>query len=135
MPKVHNIGPVFVQVTRFPYEWGNRLIVRGWSQEIEEPYRTATPFIVRLPKYHGLVLGKWGAMKEEEEALSGALARREVTYDDFTEEAGWTPAPDSDREASVDGLYSRFDLMDGASNVYNREEHLNVAEASESSRS
>ena len=68
MPKVHNVGSLFVQVTRFPYEWGNKLVVRGWSQEIEEPYRTAVPFIVRLPKYHGLVLGRWGAMKEEEEA-------------------------------------------------------------------
>ena len=120
MPKVHNIGPMFIQVTRFPYEWGNKVVVRGWSQEIEEPYRTATPFIVRLPKYHGLVLGKWGAMKDEEEALSGALARREVTYDDFTEEAGWTPATESNRETSVEGLYSRFDLMDGAVNVYIR---------------
>jgi hypothetical protein len=73
-------------------------------------------------------------MKEEEEALSGALARREVTYDDFTEEAGWTPATESNRETSVDGLYSRFDLMDGASNVYNREEHIYMAETSESSR-
>jgi hypothetical protein len=131
MPKVHNIGPVFVQVTRFPYEWGNKLVVRGWSQEIEEPYRTAVPFIVRLPKYHGLVLGRWGAMKEEEEALSGALARREVTYDDFTEEAGWTPATESNRETSVEGLYSRFDLMDGAVNVYDWQTHLDMAEAPE----
>ena len=131
MPKVHNIGPVFVQVTRFPYEWGNKLVVRGWSQEIEEPYRTATPFIVRLPKYHGLVLGRWGAMKEEEEALSGALARREVTYDDFTEEAGWTPATESNRETSVEGLYSRFDFMDGAVNVYDWQTHLDMAEAPE----
>jgi hypothetical protein len=131
MPKVHNIGPVFVQVTRFPYEWGHKFVVRGWTQEIEEPFRTSNPFIVRLPKYHGLVLGKWGAMKEEEEALSGALARREVTYDDFTEEAGWTPATESNRETSVDGLYSRFDLMDGAVNVYDRQTHLDMAEAPE----
>jgi hypothetical protein len=131
MPKVHTLGPLFVQVTRFPYEWGNKVVVRGWSQEIEEPYRTATPFIVRLPKYHGLVLGKWGAMKEEEEALSGALARREVTYDDFTEEAGWTPATESNRETSIDGLYSRFDLMDGAVNVYDRQTHFDMAEAPE----
>jgi hypothetical protein len=131
MPKVHTLGPLFVQVTRFPYEWGNKVVVRGWSQEIEEPYRTATPFIVRLPKYHGLVLGKWGAMKEEEEALSGALARREVTYDDFTEEAGWTPATESNRETSIDGLYSRFDFMDGAVNVYDRQTHFDMAEAPE----
>lgn len=131
MPKVHTLGPLFVQVTRFPYEWGNKVVVRGWSQEIEEPYRTATPFIVRLPKYHGLVLGKWGAMKEEEEALSGALARREVTYEDFTEEAGWTPATESNRETSIDGLYSRFDFMDGAVNVYDRQTHFDMAEAPE----
>ena len=131
MPKVHNIGPLFLQVTRFPYEWGHKVVVRGWSQEIEEPYRTAKPFIVRLPKYHGLVLGKWGAMKDEEEALSGALARREVTYDDFTEEAGWTPAPESNRETSIHGLHSRFDLMDGASNVYDWQTHLDMAEAPE----
>jgi hypothetical protein len=131
MPKVHTLGPLFVQVTRFPYEWGNKVVVRGWSQEIEEPYRTATPFIVRLPKYHGLVLGKWGAMKEEEEALSGALARREVTYDDFTEKAGWTPATESNRETSIDGLYSRFDFMDGAVNVYDRQTHFDMAEAPE----
>ena len=118
-------------MTRFPYEWGNKLVVRGWSQEIEEPYRNATPFIVRLPKYHGLVLGRWGAMKEEEEALSGALARREVTYDDFTEEAGWTPAPESNRETSSDGLHSRFDLMDGASNVYDWQTHLDLAKTPE----
>ena len=131
MPKVHNIGPLFVQVTRFPYEWGNKLVVRGWSQEIEEPYRTATPFIVRLPKYHGLVLGRWGAMKEEEEALSGALARREVTYDDFTEKAGWTPAPESNRETSVEGLHSRFDFMDGASNVHDWQTHIDLAKIPE----
>jgi len=131
MPKVHTLGPLFVQVTRFPYDWGNKLVVRGWSQEIEEPYRTATPFIVRLPKYHGLVLGRWGAMKEEEEALSGALARREVTYEDFTEEAGWTPATESNRETSIDGLYSRFDFMDGAVNVYDRQTHFDMAEAPE----
>jgi hypothetical protein len=70
-------------------------------------------------------------MKEEEEALSGALARREVTYDDFTEEAGWTPATESNRETSIDGLYSRFDLMDGAVNVYDRQTHFDMAEAPE----
>jgi len=128
MPQVHNIGPVFVQVTKFPYEWDNKVVVRGWTQEIEEPFRTAAPFIVRLPGYKALVLGKWTGVKTEEEALSGALERREVSYDDFTEEAGWTPAPDTDREAGSDNLYPRFDLMDGAVNVHDRETHLGMAE-------
>ena len=117
MPKVHNIGPVFVQVTNFPYQWGGKLLVRGWTQEIEEPFRTSEPYIVRLPKYKALVFGRWNGMKTEEEALNGALERRDVTYYDFTEEAGWT-APEQGGETSIQDLNSRFDLMDGAVNVH-----------------
>ena len=131
MPKVHNIGPVFVQVTKFPYEWGNKVVVRGWTQEIEEPFRTSKPFILRLPKFKALVCGRWTGVKDEEEALSGALETREVTYDDFTEEAGWTPAPDSDREAGGNNPYSRFDFMDGAVDVYDWKTHYNLAKTTE----
>jgi hypothetical protein len=132
MPKAHKIGPKhFVQLTNFPFKWGFKFIVRGWTQEIEPPYRTSTPFIVRLPRYKALVFGAWSGMKNEEEALSTALGRREVTYDDFTEEAGWTPAPDSDREASIDNLYSRFDFMDGAVDVYDWQTYHNLAKTAE----
>jgi len=132
MPKAHKIGPKhFVQLTNFPFKWGFKFIVRGWTQEIEPPYRTSNPFIVRLPRYKALVFGAWSGMKDEEEALSTALGRREVTYDDFTKEAGWTPAPDSDREASIDNLYSRFDLMDGAVDVYDWKTHYNLAKTTE----
>ena len=132
MPKAHKIGSKhFVQLTNFPFKWGFKFIVRGWTQEIEPPYRTSTPLIVRLPRYKALVFGAWSGMKDEEEALSTALGRREVTYDDFTEEAGWTPAPDSDREASIDNLYSRFDLMDGAVDVYDWQTYHNLAKTAE----
>ena len=117
MPKVHNIGPIFVQLTNFPYEWERKFIVRGWTQEIEEPYRTSKPYIVRLPKYKALVCGRWNGMKDEEAALNGALERRDVTYDDFTEEAGWT-APEQSGETSIQDLNSRFDFMDGAVDVH-----------------
>ena len=127
MPKVHNIGPLFIQFTKFPYEWDGKLSVRGWTQEIEEPYRTATPLVVRLPKYRALVLGRWSGMTTEEEALNGALERRDVTYDDFTEEAGWTPAPDQDREAGSHSLHSRFDFMDGAVNVHDWKDGFGMA--------
>ena len=70
-------------------------------------------------------------MKSEEEALNGALGRRDVTEDDFSEEAGWTPAPDSDREASIDNLYSRFDFMDGAVDVYDWQTYHNLAKTTE----
>ena len=130
MPKVHNIGPVFVQVTKFPYEWGSKVIVRGWTQEIEEPFRTSKPFILRLPKFKALVCGRWTGVKEEEEALSGALETREVTYDDFTEEAGWTPAPDSNREKSGEDFNTRLGAMDGTLNVHDWEMHNRLAEES-----
>lgn len=132
MPKAHKIGPKhFIQLTNFPFKWGFKFIVRGWTQEIEPPYRTSTPLIVRLPRYKALVFGAWSGMKDEEEALSTALGRREVTYDDFTKEAGWTPAPDSDREASIDNLYSRFDFMDGAVDVYDWQTYHNLAKTAE----
>ena len=130
MPKVHNIGPVFVQVTKFPYDWGNKVAVRGWTQEIEEPFRTAKPFILRLPNYKALVCGRWTGSKTEEEALSGALETREVTYDDFTEEAGWTPAPDSNREEGGKDFNTRLGAMDGTLDVHDWEMHNRLAEES-----
>lgn len=132
MPKVHNIGPkYFVQFTNFPFKWGFKVIVRGWTQEIEPPYRTSTPYIVRLPRYKALALGKWEGTRTEEEALNLALERRDLTYDDFSEEAGWTPAPDSDREAGGNNPYSRFDFMDGAVDVYDWQTYYNLAKTAE----
>lgn len=123
MPKAHNIGPLFVQLTKFPYEWDGKFVVRGWTQEIDEPFRTSEPLIFRLPNYKALVMGRWTGAKDEEDALNSALERRDVTYDDFTEEAGWTPAPDSDREESVDNFHPRLDSLDGALDVSDRKTH------------
>lgn len=131
MPKVHNIGPVFVQYTKFPYDWGKKVVVRGWTQEIEEPFRTSKPLILRLPNYKALVCGRWTGSKTEEEALNEALSRRDLTYDDFTEEAGWTPAPDSDREESSEDIYSRLNSVDGALDVYDWQVYYRMAEESE----
>lgn len=130
MPKVYDIGPIFVQITKFPYNWGNKVFVRGWTQEIEEPFRTSNPLILRLPKYKALVCGRWTGSKLEEEALTGALETREVTYDDFTEEAGWTPAPDSYREESSENSDSRLSSMDGAFDVHNWKMHNGLAKKS-----
>lgn len=96
MPKIHNIGPQhFFQVIKFPVQWGTKLSVRGWTQEIDEPFRTTDDaLIIRLPFYRALVVGKWTGTLDEESALERAIQRRDVTYDDFEEEKGWTPAPD-----------------------------------------
>ena len=131
MPKAHNIGSRFVQLTNFPYDWGNKVIVRGWTQEIEEPFRTSKPLIVRLPRYKALVFGRWSGMKSETEALSGALEARDASYEDFTEEAGWTPAPDTGRKESLTDIYSRFDYMDGAVDVHDWQVYYGLAKESE----
>jgi hypothetical protein len=131
MPKVHNIGSRFVQLTNFPYTWGNKLCVRGWTQEIDEPFRTSNPLIIRLPRYKALVFGRWTGLKTEEEAITSALNPREVTYDDFTEEAGWTPAPESYREESLDGVYSRPSDVDGTIDVYDWKTYHDLAKESE----
>ena len=128
MPKAHNIGPLFVQVTNFPYEWGTKVLVRGWTQEIEEPYRTATPLIVRLPKYKALVLGRWTGTKEETDALNAALGRRDVTYEDFTEEAGWVAPPDSTGEEGSLDFHPRLDSLDGALDVSDWQTHNDLPE-------
>ncbi len=96
MPKIHNIGPQhFFQIIKFPVKWENKFAVRGWTQEIDEPFRTTDrALIIRLPFYRALVIGKWTGTLDEEAALERAIQRRDVTYDDFAEEKGWTPAPD-----------------------------------------
>lgn len=134
MPQVHKIGAQrFVQVTNFPYEWGFKLLVRGWTQEIEEPFRTSTPIIIRLPRYKALVFGKWTGTKTEVDALQTALGAREAHENDFTEEKGWTPATDSDREESLNNLYARLNSMDGDFDVYDWQTYHLLAEESESS--
>lgn len=91
MPKVHNIGKHrFTQLIDFPVKWEGKLAVRGWTQEIEEPFRTAAPLIVRLPFHKALVFGKWtGTQSDEEAALNNAMQGRVLADEDFEE--GWTP--------------------------------------------
>lgn len=99
MPKVHNFGKTrFTQYIDFPVKWGWRLAVKGWTQEIEEPFRTAEPLIIRLPFHKALVLGKWSGQVNEEEALNKAVQSRVLTDEDFSEEKGWVPAPEQGRE-------------------------------------
>lgn len=95
MPKLHKLGSQhFVQVIDFPVKWEGKLSVKGWTQEIEWPFRTAEPRIFRLPFHKAFVLGKWtGVQPDEETALNRAIEGRVLTDDDFSEEKGWTPAP------------------------------------------
>jgi hypothetical protein len=100
MAKTHDIGAsLFYQYYKFyPARWGWKVIVRGWTQEIEPPYRTSAPFIIRLPFKKAIVVGKWNGTLEEEQALSRAIGERTLSNDDFSEEKGWVPAPNETPE-------------------------------------
>jgi hypothetical protein len=103
MPKLHSLGPHhFVQLIDQPLKWEGKRRVKGWTQEIEAPYRYASPTLIKLFRNKILVIGKWEGTKEEEDALNLAVSRRDVDYEDFTEEAGWIPAPDQDSETSFE---------------------------------
>jgi hypothetical protein len=54
-----------------------------------------------------------------------------VTYDDFTEEAGWTPAPDTNSEESVKDIYARLDSVDGTFNVHDWQMYYRLAKESD----
>ena len=106
MPKIHNIGPThFVQYIDFPVQWGWKLVVRGWTQEIDKPFRSSKPFIFRMPFHKALVVGKWtGRVDDEEEALNRAIEGRVLADEDFLE--GWTPAAyKADEEGREDWDY------------------------------
>ena len=102
MPKVHNIGKRrFIQFFRLPADWKGKLVVRGYTQEIQEPFRTSAPLMLRLPFYRVLVLGKWtGSQPDEETALHNAMQGRVLKDEDFQE--GWVPAAYKAREESLD---------------------------------
>jgi hypothetical protein len=91
MPKIHNLGHKhFAQVINFPVKWEKKLWVRGWTQELTEPFRTSSPVIVRMPSHKAFVIGKWtGNIDSEEEALQRAIEGRVLTDEDFQE--GWQP--------------------------------------------
>jgi hypothetical protein len=101
MPKVHNIGKQhFVQYTRLPLKWGFKVVVKGWTQEIEEPFRTAKPFIFRLPFYRVLIIGRWAGELTEDVALASAMEMRVLKDEDF--EKGWEPAP---KQTTAEGVW------------------------------
>lgn len=91
MAKVNQIGKqYFTQYLKYyPANWGYKLGVSGWSQEIDEPFRTGVTFILRLPFHRAFVLGKWVGELPEETALNKAIQGRVLKDEDFEE--GWTP--------------------------------------------
>ena len=75
-------------------------------------------------------MGRWTGQTDSVE-VDKLIGLRIVTEDEFTEEAGWTPPPKSDREKSLDDLYSRLSSMDGTVDVYDWQTYFQLAKDSE----
>lgn len=107
MPQTHDFAKkYFVQLLQnYHAEWDGKILVRGWTQEIEEPFRTSEPRLLRLPGGKALVFGKWTGWLPEEVALDRAVQRRDLTDNDFREDAGWTP-PDEAAEEDSWAIYA-----------------------------
>jgi hypothetical protein len=106
MPKVYDIGKQhFVQIVHFPVKWENKLVVRGWTQETEKPFRTSEPLIFRLPFHKAVVFGRWtGTQPDEESALNNAIQGRVLTDEDF--QNGWEPPAFQAGEEGSEYTYS-----------------------------
>jgi hypothetical protein len=83
-----SIGPLYVQVIKYPHRKPLPIVEIGWTYEIDEPYRRGRCLVFRLPFTRpGLALGIWGQELEETEALTAALWGRhlDVPLDELLE--------------------------------------------------
>lgn len=83
-----NIGPLYGQIIEYPHRKPLPVVEKGWTHEIDEPYRKGTCLVFRVPcTKHGFVIGIFGNPQDEEEALTAAIWGRhlEVTPDELLE--------------------------------------------------
>lgn len=75
-------GKLYVDTLKYPPKFGFFPIVdKGWTDEIEPPFRRGKCLVFRLPFFtKGLIVGLWGAPtgRTETQALSEALGARQV---------------------------------------------------------
>lgn len=79
MPPVHQIGKKrFIQTMDYP-STDFPIIDRGYTQEIEWPYRKGDSLVLRIPfARKALVVGKWVGTVDEQDALETAVGARWV---------------------------------------------------------
>lgn len=79
MPPTHQIGKTrFIQTMDYPSR-KFPLIDKGYTQEIEWPYRKGDSLVLRMPfGRRALVVGKWVKTMDEQDALESAVGARWV---------------------------------------------------------
>ena len=68
------IGPLYVTTVKYGHRRFWPFVEKGWSQEIEEPYRKGTCLVFRVPFTRpGYAIGWFTEALPEEEALTNAI--------------------------------------------------------------
>jgi len=74
-----NLGILYGQVLKYPHRKFLPIVEKGWTHEIEEPFRRGSCLVFRFPfTKPGLVIGIFGAPQEESQALTAAIWGREL---------------------------------------------------------
>jgi len=80
MPITKNAGSLFTHTMEYPTT-NYPLVEKGYSQEIDHPFRKGTSIVVRIPfTTKAIVFGKWGEIQDEDEALRDAIGARDISF-------------------------------------------------------
>ena len=84
-----SFGSLYVQTVKYPHRDLFPVAEKGWTHEIEEPYRKGSCLVFRAPFTKlGLVFGVWTVAEQDEEvALTSAIWGRklDVSVDELLE--------------------------------------------------
>jgi len=83
-----NIGSLYGQIIEYPHRKPLPVVEKGWTHEIDEPYRKGTCLVFRFPcTKRGFVIGVFGDAQDESEALTAAIWGRhlDVPVDELLE--------------------------------------------------
>lgn len=78
-----SIGPLYVDLVKYPTRKFLPVFEHGWSNEIEEPFRRGVCWVFRFPFTKlGYVIGIWKEKQEELDALISAIMARQIKLED-----------------------------------------------------
>lgn len=74
-----NIGPLYVTGLKYPHRKPLPVVEKGWTHEIDEPFRRGSCLVFRLPfTKPALVIGWWLETQDEDDALTAAIWGRKL---------------------------------------------------------
>jgi hypothetical protein len=74
-----NFGKLYGATLKYPHRKFLPIIEKGWTHEIDEPFRRGSCLVIRLPFTRpGFVVGIWRESQDESKALTAAIWGREL---------------------------------------------------------